>query len=830
MSQEHARPTRTIAFYSRVSVWMALLFLAAGLAFQSLQINMFTQTDVDKAFGLAMAEQMAHTLSLRLKETHRIQHNASVHVKTLNSLFNQDPEWIDTLQQFIPGALNVSLIRREDVMGIPESLGYAVQDIVSRTLNGVDMKLEALQRNGKLQFFRASPIYAGEQIVGVLLVEYGNDWLAQFQSIVSQHPGQVRVIQYMTADKTRGLDIINTGHQAERSREAITVAINDVWFLTYIPADERPQLSIIPLIAPWMAVVSAIIIFMLLFLLLQKFDIKRNKLKLLTYVRSLSRKDTDERPQFTLDLFDELADDMLHIIRKNRSVSAGDDGSGSNYRREKPDISFEPVRRAVITSNVRAVQDEPMAFEVEEMEEDVPCAINPAIFRAYDIRGVVGKDLTDDVCYWIGRAIGSEVLAQNFKSINLAWDGRHSSPNFATALERGVLESGCNVVSLGAAPTGLLYFATHELESPCGVVITGSHNPAEFNGIKIVINQQPLAQTELDGLLRRINERNLTRGQGQRDVRNLNSAYIERLSEDIHIQRPLKVVVDAGNGIAGPLAIKLMEALGLQATFLFCDVDGDFPNHHPDPGVIKNVRTLRETVVKERADLGLAFDGDGDRVALVDNRGKIIWPDRLLMLLAQNILSKQPGSTVLFDVKCSRHLSRLITQLGGKPAMGQTGHSLMKRQLQKLKAAVGGEFSGHIYIQDRWYGFDDGLYAAARLVEILSQHSQSVAEVFAAFPEDVSTPEITIDTNDQRKFAIVQALTKDADLQAGAQVSNVDGLRIEFADGWGLIRPSNTTPKLTLRFAGDDASSVARIQALIKEALKKHAPELQIPF
>ena len=831
MSKAASGPQRTIIFYSRITIWLALLFIAGGMAVQSLQVNLFTQSDVDRAFANAMAEQMSHALSIRLQDTRRLQQAASNHPQTLQALREDNPAWRATLRQFLAGASQLRLIRRDDAMGLHTTLGYAVQDLVSRTLNGADMRLEAVQRNGDLHFYWASPVRDEQQrIAGVLLAEYGPAWLSQFQSGASQTLGQVVVTQYVDNDRSRGLEIFRTGKDAPRTGTLVTLPINDFWYLTYIPAEERPQLSLMPLVTPWVVVLLATLIGLFILVGLQKREILRNQLKLLTYVRGLSRNGTDEQPTFTLRLFHELAGSMQHLIHTLRpSVSTSVTSSRDNSR-NKPDIVFEPVRKTPVSARSAATDKGLPELMVEEMEHEEPAPVSQSIFRAYDIRGIVGQDLTPEIIYWIGRALGAEVRERGFSKLALAWDGRLSSPSLSSELQRGVLEAGCDVISLGAQPTGLLYFATHELDAPCGAMITGSHNPAEFNGIKIVIDRHTLAQEELMGLYHRIKRGDLPRGEGQLEQRDLSPAYLQRIDDDIQLARPLNIVVDAGNGIAGPLAEQLLQRLGVNATCLFCDVDGNFPNHHPDPGVPHNLQSLQQTVLANKADLGLAFDGDGDRVALVDNHGKIIWPDRLLMLLVEDILPRHPGRDVIYDIKSSRHLATLISRHGGRPAMWKTGHSLMKRKMQETQAVVGGEFSGHLYIQDRWYGFDDGLYAAARLLEILSQRSQSCAEVFAALPEDVSTPEITINTDDVRKFSILKTLSEDAQLTDGARVFTMDGLRIEFPDGWGLVRPSNTTPKLTLRFAGNNEAAVARLQQRMKEALQRHAPELHIPF
>lgn len=459
-----------------------------------------------------------------------------------------------------------------------------------------------------------------------------------------------------------------------------------------------------------------------------------------------------------------------------------------------------------------------------------PIDISPTVFRAYDIRGIVDQELNENTLYWIGRAIATEVLAQGYPKLNLAWDGRLSSPSLAKALQQGVLESGCDVNSLGAQPTGLLYFSTHVTNSACGVMITGSHNPANYNGVKIVIDQQALSGDQIQALYQRIVQQQLahTDTLGKLTEQDLSAAYVQAIVAPARIKRKMKVVIDAGNGIGGPLAKRIMTALGVEANYLFCDVDGAFPNHHPDPGIPENLRSLQQVVIEQQADLGLAFDGDADRIAVVDDQGNIIWPDKLLMLLLQEALPRHPQATVIYDVKSSGYIPTLVKQLGGTAIMTPTGHSIMKRKMKEHNALYGGEFSGHLYINDRWYGFDDGLFAGVRILEVLSQQEQSSSAVFAQIPLEISTPEITLEVGEIEKFAIIERLAADRHFLDGAQVHKVDGLRLEFAHGWCLIRASNTTPKLTLRFAAQTETAINQLKQHVKDALARSAPLLAV--
>lgn len=451
------------------------------------------------------------------------------------------------------------------------------------------------------------------------------------------------------------------------------------------------------------------------------------------------------------------------------------------------------------------------------VEQPLPPA---GIFRAYDIRGIVGTELTEAVARRIGRAAGSEAAAAGDDTLIVARDGRHSSPGLAAALIEGILASGRDVIDIGAVPSPLLYFAIETLGKGSGIMVTGSHNPPEYNGFKVVIGGETLADDRIRGLLDRIRDDRLDSGEGRSSEQDVRSDYVARIAEDIALARPLKVVVDCGNGIAGNLMPRILEAVGCEVLPLYCDVDGDFPHHHPDPSDPANLEDLGMVVRAEGADLGVALDGDGDRLGAVDEHGAILWPDRLLMLFARDIVGRNPGTDVLFDVKCSRHLSSVVAEYGGRPVMGRTGHSHLKARMKETGALLGGEFSGHICFGERWYGFDDGLYSAARLVEVVGGEPGSVSEIFAGFPDAVSTPELKVATTEEAKFAIMDRLTA-SDAFADADITGIDGLRIDFPDGWGLVRASNTGPVLTLRFEADDRAALERIAQRFRTALQE---------
>ena len=463
------------------------------------------------------------------------------------------------------------------------------------------------------------------------------------------------------------------------------------------------------------------------------------------------------------------------------------------------------------------------------MSYNVTNNILQTIFRAYDIRGVVGKGFTEDNIYTIGRALGSEAVSRDIKRIVIARDGRLSGPSLLAALAQGLQDSGIDVISIGAVPTPVLYFATHLFKTGSGVMLTGSHNPPDYNGLKIMLGGAPFAEAAIQDLYQRIAEQQFHSGQGSFEEVDIQDAYIERITGDVTLAKPMKVVVDSGNGIAGDLAPRLYRALGCEVVELFCEVDGNFPNHHPDPSKPENLRDLQAAVAVENADVGLAFDGDGDRVGIVTNAGEAIAADRQMMLYAIDVLDRNPGAEIIFDVKCSKLLAEVISQHGGKPLMWKTGHSLIKQKMQETGVPLAGEMSGHVFFKERWFGFDDGLYTGARCLEILAKQTATASDVFAALPNAIATPEINVPMADDKKFGFVDALIKQSDF-GNATLINLDGLRVEFADGWGLVRCSNTTPCLVLRFEAESDAALARIQSVFKEKMLAVVPELALNF
>ncbi|MAZ77899.1 MAG: phosphomannomutase/phosphoglucomutase [Legionellaceae bacterium] len=455
--------------------------------------------------------------------------------------------------------------------------------------------------------------------------------------------------------------------------------------------------------------------------------------------------------------------------------------------------------------------------------------IDHTIFRAYDIRGIVDKSLTEATVTEIGKALGSLALRTKQHSIVTARDGRLSGPRLVNALQQGILSTGCNVIDIGAVPTPLLYFATKTLDTQSGAVVTGSHNPSDYNGIKMVLADNALAGDAIQELYQSIKDKNFLSGKGSLSEKNIVEQYCQHISNDIKLDRPLKIVVDSGNGICGAIAPKLYRELGCDVTELFCEVDGNFPNHHPDPSQLKNLEALIDAVKKTNADIGFAFDGDGDRLGVITNQGEVIWPDRQLMLFAIDVLSRNRGATIIYDVKSSSHVAEVVKKHAGTPLMWKTGHSFVKAKLKETDALLAGEMSGHTFFKERWFGFDDGIYAGARLLEILAKQKTTSSEVFHNIPDSINTPELKLPVSEEQKFILMEKISQTLHFP-DALLTTIDGVRADFADGWGLIRPSNTTPYLVLRFEADSEKSLLRIQDQFRQQLLSIDSTLALPF
>jgi phosphomannomutase/phosphoglucomutase len=456
-------------------------------------------------------------------------------------------------------------------------------------------------------------------------------------------------------------------------------------------------------------------------------------------------------------------------------------------------------------------------------------AIAPEIFKAYDIRGIVDRTLTEEAAATIGRALGTTGRRKGVSRFVIGRDGRLSGPKLARALARGLNEAGIDVIDIGVVATPMVYFATHHFKTGSGVMVTGSHNPPEYNGLKMMIAGDTLSGEAIQELRKLIDRGDFASGTGQVETADISQQYLDRITSDVKLARPMTIAVDCGNGSPGAFAPELFRRLGCKVIELFCDVDGNFPNHHPDPSKPENLEDLIETLATSDAELGLAFDGDGDRLGVVTKSGKIIFPDRQLMLFAEDVLSRNPGAEIIFDVKCTRNLFPWIRKHGGKPLLWKTGHSLIKAKLKETGAPLAGEMSGHVFFKDRWYGFDDGMYAGARLLELLSR-APDASKVLEALPDSISTPELNVPlAREGENHTLISELQKSAKFEGATDINTIDGLRVEYPDGFGLMRASNTTPVIVLRFEADSDAALSRIRGDFRKVLEAARPGLSIP-
>jgi phosphomannomutase/phosphoglucomutase len=456
-------------------------------------------------------------------------------------------------------------------------------------------------------------------------------------------------------------------------------------------------------------------------------------------------------------------------------------------------------------------------------------SLSKSIFKAYDIRGIVGKTLDTEVATKIGQAFGTAVRDKGEKTVVIGRDGRLSGPDLSAALARGLQSAGVDVIDIGMVATPVLYFATATLEARSGIMVTGSHNPPDYNGFKMVLAGEAIYGETIQGLYGAIESNKLAQGEGGYRTHDIRQAYLDRITSDVQISRPMKIAVDCGNGVAGAFAGDLYRAMGCEVQELFCEVDGNFPNHHPDPAHVENLEDLIKCLRDTDAELGLAFDGDGDRLGVVTKDGQVIFPDRQLMLFVEDVLTRNPGQSVLYDVKCTRHLAPWISERGGKPLMWKTGHSLVKAKMREVGAPIGGEMSGHIFFKDRWYGFDDGMYAGARLLELLSRVEDPSA-VLNALPQSTSTPELQLKLSEGENFTLIEKMQKEARFPGSDQVITIDGLRVEYPDGFGLARSSNTTPVIVMRFEAESQEALQRIQGEFSRVIKAAKPDAALPF
>ncbi len=667
----------------------------------------------------------------------------------------------------------------------------------------------------------------------VILATLDNQVFTTALAAMGEELGRSELQQvYRSGNFTRTDVIAAAGTGAADAFQADTLLNGGKWHLRFTPSGQMLSLYGVSNTAPVIAFAAALVVVlagMVMFLLsLQRV--------LRTEVDRISS-GADRKSALTVSVPEllPLARQLRRVtLRKATTLGAGKKGSVANVARQAREDS---------TSGIGVVEDD---FEdsVENHEEGAAgdakqganeesaasaTAFPEHVFRAYDIRGLVGSEINEEFANRLGLALGTLAEEEGQQALVVGSDGRLSSASIKNALVKGLLDSGRDVIDIGLAPTPLMYFATHTTSTQTGVMVTASHNPADYNGFKITLAGKPLADDALLALQSRMEAGQFSSGAGRLAKQDVKSSYLDAVAGDIAISSPLKIVVDAGNGAAGDIGPRTLEALGCEVVRLYCDIDGNFPNHHPDPAVDENLADLQAKVLEEGADFGVAYDGDGDRLTVVAGNGEIVRNDLLLMMFAQDVVSRNPGADVVFDVKCSRHLTQLVSKHGGRPILWKTGHAFMRQKIMETGALLGGEFSGHVYFGERWFGFDDAVYATARLAEIVSGTGLDLLTLLEEYPQTANTPEIKIPVADDEKFNIIQELIEHAQFGNG-KVTSLDGIRVDFNDGWGLLRASNTTPALTARFEGHDADALERIKQLFRDQLAEIAPALDGSF
>ncbi|HDY86291.1 hypothetical protein LCGC14_0649960 [marine sediment metagenome] len=649
-------------------------------------------------------------------------------------------------------------------------------------------------------------------VVGVLVITFSPEMVAD---LLFKHE---RVDGYAELLQGANNEVILAFQGSVNAKQGITpLQINVAgthWHIAYWP-QKTPVIT--PSFMPIIIMFGALI---LLWLLLKAVRIYLHKTDIATLKQQLFDLNSGVmKTKYTL--VDSGLRDVSATIQSYAKVAST--SSSANIEPTKKETTFERISKKLEENKTNN------PHELDMLEDNVE--IDPTIFKAYDIRGIVDQTLNSQVVNVIGRAIGSEAQALGLNHIVVGRDGRYSSPEYSEALIAGIMSTGCDVTDLGMVPTPVVYFASHHLETQSAVMITGSHNPSNYNGIKIILAGKSVAGDDLQTLYRRIDQGELLKGQGTQHKADVSVDYIKRIVDDIHISRPMKIVIDCGNGVAGSIAPQLFRALGCEVIELYCEVDGAFPNHNPDPSQPDNLQDLVLAVKQYDAELGIAFDGDGDRLGVVDKMGNIIFPDRMMMMFAQDVLLRMPGSVIIYDVKSTNLLGEEISRAGGEAVMWQSGHSVIKNKMLEMGAQLAGELSGHIFFKERWYGFDDGMYAAARLLELVCQDSlqRNATEIFAALPNRKNTSELLLAMDAAESKRFIAKLQQEGDFSA-AQLTKMDGLRADYVNGWGLVRSSNTVPGLTLRFEGDTDDDVAQIQQLFKQQMLAINPTLTMPF
>ena len=821
-------------FLPSVVVGILLMLLVAVIAQQTVNS---AAGDAARLSAKSIAAALAGRLAGEIERRRELLTLVLADGRAADALANTDEGVVTAfesgLQKRLPGLLQVRLLPADASQPDPDGaapMGYAGLDMLRRVAEtGQASAAEIHQiKSGAPYLAYAMPVRADGRSLGVLFAAWDMRGLVQVVEASAAFPGRLALLQggeggYVVAK--------GPGDTGDRFNHGKVEVPGSIWSIGYTV---EPESSNFGGLIGMLAVAGGGGLALLLIAFLQwrmlSGDIRADMLTMVNLGEAILNRTTTAVGPVNLASHRDAIALLVQNMRKSRVAAVG--GAAA-------DADASAVRHPIAASG--GADRQLQGVEVKELETDPsevlggnlkpPSGVDvpEALFRAYDVRGVVGDALTTGFAQLLGHAMGSRVLEEGGNRVAVACDARLSSPSLIQALIRGLTASGCNVLDAGQGPTPLLYFAMQTQPVQAGVMVTGSHNPPDYNGFKIVVGERVLDGQELQALRQRMLEGPLRQGKGSVEQVRLHDSYIDAVMQEVQLTRPLKVVVDAGNGAAGELAVMTFEALGCEVVQLFCEPDGHFPNHHPDPSQPDNLSALMLEVQAQEADIGFAFDGDGDRLGVVDDNGAVIWADTVLMLLAADVLGRHPGMDILYDVKSSRHLASFILSHGGRPIMWQSGHSRMRAKMLETGALLGGEFSGHLFIKERWFGFDDAIYAAVRVLEIVALESRRASELFAELPSSPATPEYHLMLEEGQSREIMRALNAHKVFD-DARLVELDGLRVEFANGWGLIRPSNTVPSLTFRFEADDEGALEHIKSQFRDLLRRVAPDMQAPF
>jgi len=814
--------TKWLSGKKHISKW--LIYLVALFSLLAIGASFWLGTGEWRASRQAAAVEAEATAALEqlgepIQSLKRVLRDRQVQALATRAL--EDPEKLEDLFAYangrIPQISAVQVLSR-DLRGVSsEDLGpngFAVLDMVLSALAGKRALLQVHNAVKPPVLADAAPVKPEDELLGVLVVTLDPAFLLSAFQPETRQVGAIRLSQLNGRQPASNL--AEVGDAAMLGDFPDRMSVPGTLFRIEIPRQQPvillgyPNLILMALLGI-VGVAAAVLM-------------RRSNRQWRLERRAEEARTKAQRAPVEAEA--EFAEDapprkppVLEVVRSTSEIEAAGE--------EAPEVEPEE-EPAPIPPPMHLKYNVPEQRKLRESEHE-PVELRSEIFRAYDIRGVINRTLDSGVARQVGQAVGTKALQGDAGPVVVARDGRLSGPYLMAGMIEGILSTGCDVLDIGAVPTGVLYFAAHEIAAGSGVMITGSHNPPDYNGFKIMIGGDTLHGESIAGLYESIVSGRLESGQGELTSKNVVPDYIAKIAGDIQVERPLKVVADCGNGIGGVCAADTLRAIGVEVLPLFDEVDGTFPNHHPDPSEPENLADLIDSVRLMDADLGLAFDGDADRLGVVTLAGDIIFPDRVMMLLAMDVLDRVPGATIIYDVKCTGHLPEVIRKAGGVPMMYKTGHSLIKAKMKEIGSPFAGEMSGHFFFKERWYGVDDGIYSAARLLEILGSSETPPEAILNALPSSYSTPELKVQMQEGENHRFIEGFQAAAKF-GDARISTIDGLRADFDDGWGLVRASNTTPILVVRFDADTEEALARIKEEFRQQMLEVRADLELPF